>query len=147
MGATGVAQIMPKYAKEFASLCNLGELGPNDVEDTFLNLTLGACLFSHLLKQTSNSMIALAAYNAGERSSAVKELIRLGTMNLETANYVAKNAYLREVMKDAGKRTVPNGKGQGISYERDPRKEYGSPTVPSEQTVRAFAGEDVERAN
>jgi soluble lytic murein transglycosylase-like protein len=87
---------MPKYAQSFADLCNLGQLGKDDETDPILNLSLGACLFQHLLDTHKSNILALAAYNAGSASSSVASLKQLGNPVPETAAYVAKATYLKE---------------------------------------------------
>lgn len=95
VGAVGMAQLMPKYAPDFAKHCGLGELRPDDINDSEINLHLGACFFNSLVKETGNVYLAAAAYNSGLASSSVKNLKALGAPVPETAAYVAKVAYLK----------------------------------------------------
>jgi hypothetical protein len=98
VGATGIAQLMPKYFSDFAKICNLS-IKPEDINDLDVNLTVGACLFNDLLaKQKGNYLLAAAAYNAGNESPTVKKLKQLGSINTETANYIAKLAFLRKTV-------------------------------------------------
>lgn len=103
VGAIGVAQIMPKFAQDFANICGLGEIKPDDIQDTEMNLILGACLYNKLVKDSGNIMLAAASYNAGQASSSVKDLQALSNPVHETASYVAKVAYLKEETAKAEK--------------------------------------------
>lgn len=88
-GATGLAQIMPAYAKDFAALCGLGPVKAEDLTDPEVSLTLGACLFSDLLDRKGGSVPkALIAYNAGLWSGAMRAADRGGTVSGEPASYV-----------------------------------------------------------
>lgn len=98
VGATGIAQIMPKYAQEFADLCGIGKLGEGDLDDPSINATLGACLFQSLVERLGSPVLAVAAYNAGASSSSVKNLKALGAPVPETAAYISKMAYLQETL-------------------------------------------------
>lgn len=95
VGALGIAQLMPQYAQGFAKLCGYGTLDAKDIQDTEVNLHLGACLFKDLLKVTGNTYLAAASYNAGGASASVKNLKDLKAAVPETANYVAKLAILK----------------------------------------------------
>lgn len=99
MGATGMAQIMPKYAPYFAEQCSLGVLDTTDLTDTELNLTLGACHFSHLLRAfDGNIALALSGYNSGQDSETTKRLDRLATGHVETMGYISKfYSYINKV--------------------------------------------------
>lgn len=113
VGAVGLAQIMPKYAQDFADICSLGKLEPGDIEDPTINLTLGACFFNHLTKELGSSILAVAAYNAGANSSSVKNLAALASPVYETAGYVAKASFLRERLEqEVAKDTAPQDKDQ-----------------------------------
>jgi hypothetical protein len=141
VGAVGMAQIMPKYAQNFADLCNLGKLDPKDVEDPILNLSLGACFYSSLLANTKSTILAIAAYNAGANSSSVRELAKLGSPVPETASYVAKAALLKEKIEDktnngsnkTDKGSVPDGKGERIHNQRDDGSKPSEAPVSSKQ--------------
>lgn len=91
-GATGLTQVMPKYAQEFADKCGLGKLGPKDLEDSHVNLTVGACQFRSLMEYYGGDpTLALAAYNSGTDSPTVKKTkvgdVRTG--HPETQGYLA----------------------------------------------------------
>ena len=102
-GAVGVAQIMPKYAKDFAELCGITDFEVGDLNDYELNMTLGACQFKNLLSSfNGNVALALVAYNAGESSKSVKQLQAMGDItNTESASYISKFLYLTEKIKIA----------------------------------------------
>jgi hypothetical protein len=99
VGAVGIAQIMPKFANDFAKMCALGDIQPDDIQDTEVNLHLGACLFNKLVKDSGNIFLAAAMYNAGAASSSVKNLKALVNPVHETAGYIAKVAYLKAEME------------------------------------------------
>jgi len=98
-GAVGIAQIMPKYANEFADLCGL-KLAKGDIYNTEINMILGACQFRALLEHPTindNVSAALVAYNAGKNSKSFRQLIGLENIdNTETASYPTKFNYLKE---------------------------------------------------
>lgn len=132
-GAVGMAQIMPKYAQDFANLCELGKLDSKDVEDPIINLSLGACFFNSLLKGTNSTILAIAAYNAGANSSSVRELAKLGSPVPETASYVAKAALLKEKLNDkTDKGSVSTREGERVPDQRDAGSGTSSTPVPSE---------------
>lgn len=100
VGALGIAQVMPQYAKEFARECGLGALGDKDIHDTETNLRLGACRFRALLIHfDGNVALALAGYNSGAASSTTRKLSGLGTGAEETSGYLAKHYVLTQSMK------------------------------------------------
>lgn len=99
-GAVGFTQIMPKYADYFTKKCGLGKLGKDDLQDSEINLTVGACLFNDLLQQfDGNVALALSGYNSGPDSSTTKALSELQTGSNETSGYLAKFLVLKEKMK------------------------------------------------
>lgn len=98
-GAVGLAQIVTKYAQDFAKHCNM-EINDSDVATPEINLMLGACLFRALKQEYGNTSIALAAYNAGKFSTQVKQLKAQSQLtNMETAGYIVKFHYLQELVK------------------------------------------------
>lgn len=100
VGATGIGQLMPTSAPHFARECGYGELGPNDTQDTEVNLRLGACFFSQLLVQfNGNTALALAGYNSGAGSSTTRKLAQLGTGAEETSGYLSKHYVLSEKLR------------------------------------------------
>jgi soluble lytic murein transglycosylase-like protein len=99
-GAVGYAQIIPKYAMEFASHCSL-DVTPEDVYEPEINLMLGACLFKHLREEYGNVSLTLVAYNSGKFSKQMKDMKAMKNLsNLETAGYVAKYHYLQEIARN-----------------------------------------------
>lgn len=107
--ATGIAQIMPKYAKEFANICGIHDYTKNDLKDLELNMTIGACQFNALLHNKTingNVAAALVAYNAGINSVSFRSLVGLKNIeNLEPANYVARFTFLSSEIKNLVKET------------------------------------------
>lgn len=96
-GAIGLSQVMGRYVKDFARLCNLPELTAQDLQDSEVNLRVGACYFKHLLDRfKGNVTLALAGYNSGPDSITLMNLKALRTGHPETMAYVARFAYLRE---------------------------------------------------
>ena len=97
-GATGIAQLMPAYAKHFAKLCGLSDFSPADLQDVELNLTLGACFYKDLLeKLNGNTIAAETAYNGGEYSESLKSLLAQRQIkNTETSNYAIAISYKKE---------------------------------------------------
>jgi soluble lytic murein transglycosylase-like protein len=96
-GAVGLAQVIPKYAKEFGSHCGL-VFEPSDMDIPELNLLAGACQFKHLVDTLGSTSLALVAYNAGRYSKSLKSMkLMSGAGNIETANYVAKHTYVKEL--------------------------------------------------
>lgn len=95
VGAVGIGQLMPKYFQDFAKQCQL-KVNNNDIYDIDVNLAVSACHFNQLIKENNSTLLAVAAYNAGLHSHAVKGLKKLTTINQETSNYVAKFAFVKE---------------------------------------------------
>ena len=96
VGASGLAQVMPQFADGFGKQCGYEGLKGDDLQDSEVNLLIGACVFTHLVKQFDSIPIALAAYNAGAASSSVKNLKALTPGSAETTAYLAKHYVLRE---------------------------------------------------
>jgi hypothetical protein len=99
VGAIGLGQIMPQYAKEFGKYCGLNGVTEKDAADLLVNATLSACVWRKMLDSVpDNSVIlALSAYNSGLASSSTKNISKLGSAVPETANYIARFSYLKEV--------------------------------------------------
>lgn len=101
VGATGIAQLMPKFAADFARLCGYQGIDEGDIMDTEVNLNLGACFFNHLIKETGNVYISMAAFNGGLAGATVKNLKALkGGGPVESVNYVNRISVLREDIKN-----------------------------------------------
>lgn len=91
VGAVGIAQIMPKYASYFAEECGLGKADASDLQDTEINLTIGACHFSKLIESLNgNIALALSGYNSGQDSETTKRLSKLAEGHPETMAYISK---------------------------------------------------------
>ena len=103
VGAVGVAQVMPQFAKEFAKICAINDYKRSDLDDMELNMTIGACQFRALLESpviNGNVAAALVAYNAGKHSSSFKNLLRQRNIkHPEPPNYVARFTFLSEEVK------------------------------------------------
>jgi len=92
VGATGLTQVMPQFAKEVAKDCGLGELDAKDLADSQVNLLVGACRFKQLmLFYEGDVTLALAAYNSGQGSKTVKKIVEsdVRTGHPETVGYLA----------------------------------------------------------
>lgn len=105
VGASGLTQIMPQYASEFAKLCGLNDFKQTDLFDAELNLYLGACFFRSLLENkviNGNPVAAKVAYNSGLNGAAIKGLLaQRGITNLETNNYSTMIEFKKEEAKNA----------------------------------------------
>jgi hypothetical protein len=102
VGATGLTQVMPRYANEFAKSCGLGELDGKDLLDSQVNLLVGACRFRELmLHYEGDPTLALAAYNSGMDSSTVRKAASsdVRTGHPETVGYLAAAFVLEQRMK------------------------------------------------
>lgn len=96
-GAVGLSQLIPKYASEFSTQCELGKVTTSDLMDAEVNLTIGACQFRKLLISFNGNVgLALAAYNSGQYSETTKKAALLQEINPETSGYLAKFLILRE---------------------------------------------------
>lgn len=105
VGATGLTQVMPKYANEFAKACGIGDLDPKDLADSQVNLIVGACRFKELmLHYKGDPALALAAYNSGLDSPTVRKTASLDvrTGHPETIGYLAAAFVLNQRMTRAG---------------------------------------------
>lgn len=92
VGAVGLTQVMPQFAKEFARNCGLGELDVKDLADSQVNLLVGGCRFKELMLYYEGDVtLALAAYNSGQGSSTVKKAASsdVRTGHPETIGYLA----------------------------------------------------------
>lgn len=100
VGATGLAQLMPQYAPDFAKLCGLNDFKPADLADVELNLYLGACFYRDLLESkliNGNPVAAQTAYNSGQNGESLKNLMaQRAITNLETSNYSTMISYKKE---------------------------------------------------
>ena len=110
VGAQGIAQLMPQFAKGFAKLCGIDDYHRSDLRDAELNMMYGACFFKSLLNNNTingNVAGALVGYNAGTNSKSFKQLKKLTNItNQETSNYVTKFTYVSEEAKNATARML-----------------------------------------
>lgn len=108
-GAVGLTQVMPQYVNEFAALCSMGKVNPEDLTDVNTNLMLGACLFRELIEDLhGNVALALGAYNAGKNSLALKEMRGLRAIsNVETKDYIVRYVYRHGEIENVVKNDPP----------------------------------------
>ena len=106
VNATGLGQVMPQHAKEFGKLCGMTNLQEGDVADLMINATLSACVWRHLLETVPERsvILALSSYNAGPSSSSTKNIQGMRTPVEETAGYITKFSYLKEVTEKPSKK-------------------------------------------
>jgi len=99
VNATGIGQIMPQFVLTFGKYCGLKGLVESDVEDVLVNTTLSACVWRRMLETVPDHsvILALSAYNSGPSSSSTKNIQKLGSAVPETANYITRFSYLKEV--------------------------------------------------
>ena len=102
-GAIGLMQIMEPTAIEIAN--NLDkEIRKEDLQDPEINIEFGIKYFSDLLKEYgNNTLIALAAYNAGPGN--VRNWIDTGIINADGSNienipFKETNMYVRKIIRD-----------------------------------------------
>lgn len=98
VGATGMGQIMPAYAKEFATKCGIKDVSADDLQIPEINLTIAACRFRELMEIFPGQVsLALVSYNAGQNSNQIKQLQELRNLStVETSSYLSKFMYLKE---------------------------------------------------
>lgn len=101
VGATGIGQIMPAYANEFAARCGIKGVSADDLTIPEINLTISACRFRELLEIfNGNVSLTLVSYNAGQNSNQIKQLQELRNLStVETSSYLSKFMYLKERSK------------------------------------------------
>lgn len=91
VGAVGLGQLMPQYAKAFGASCGYTDLETADLYDDYTNATLSACFLRELLVEYGGSMpLALTAYNAGQYSHGIKQAKVNGAPSVETSKYVTR---------------------------------------------------------
>ena len=101
VGAVGLGQIMPAYAKEFAAKCGIKEVSTEDLFIPEINLTIAACRFRQLLGIFPGQIsLVLISYNAGQNSNQIKQLQDLKNLSsMETSGYLNKFMYLNDTTK------------------------------------------------
>lgn len=109
VGAIGIGQVMPQYAKEFGKYCGMKDVNKRDATDRLVNATLSACVWRKMLDSVPDGsvILALSAYNSGPSSSSTKNIGKLGSAVLETANYIARFSYLKEMTDSPMAKTKP----------------------------------------
>lgn len=99
VNAMGIGQIMPQYAKEFGKTCGITNLQDGDLTDLMVNATMSACVWRKLLDTVPDRsvILALSAYNSGPSSTSTKNIQGMKAPVEETAGYITKFSYLKEV--------------------------------------------------
>ena len=101
-GAVGLMQLLPETAKEIA--VGLGiNLKEDDLYNPEINIMIGTKYFSDLLKIYDNTMLALAAYNAGPGN--VSRWIKNGNIkddgtDIENIPYKETSMYIRKIVQN-----------------------------------------------
>ena len=97
--ATGIGQLLPSYASSFGKLCGMKKVVAKDLDSILVNAQLSACVWRHNLEIAPDHsvVLALSGYNSGPNSSSTKNIQHLGSAVPETANYIMKFSYLKEV--------------------------------------------------
>ena len=98
-GATGIGQLIPSYASSFGKLCGMKNVVTKDLDSILVNAQLSACVWRNNLEIAPDHsvILALAGYNSGPNSSSTHNIQHMGDAVLETANYISKFSYLKEV--------------------------------------------------
>jgi Transglycosylase SLT domain len=104
-GALGIGQIVPKDLSYLKRVTGVSATKRQLQTDIKINLAVSSKLFSHLIRTTRSSVLALVAYNAGVNSAAVTDLKSVTSINHESANYVTKHSYILEVASSADANT------------------------------------------
>jgi soluble lytic murein transglycosylase-like protein len=95
-GAVGVGQIVPIDLNYFERVTGVRATRQSLAKSLRVNLAVSARFYSYLASRTRSRVLALVAYNAGANSGEVRNLSNVTAINLETANYVAKHAFLMD---------------------------------------------------
>ena len=105
VGAVGLGQVMPQYVKDFGKFCGLKDLREGDAQDLLVNATLSACVWRRILENTPDRsvVLALSSYNAGPTSTSTKNIQRFGSPVEETAKYITRFTFLKEVTEKPSK--------------------------------------------
>jgi len=90
-GAAGMMQLMPTVAKNLCKQMNINYMAHKLTEDAHYNIRIGSFFLSSLMEKFSgHKVLALAAYNAGERP--VKEWLKdygdLRSANIDTLDWI-----------------------------------------------------------
>jgi len=100
VGATGIGQLMPKFANDFAKSCGFGAVTDADISDDYVNAYLSACEFRRLIKLANGSVpMALVFYNAGSHSNSVRQVKAGNAPVAETSAYVTKIMIRKDQME------------------------------------------------
>ena len=101
-GAIGLMQLLPETAEEIAKGLGI-EFKKEDLYNPEINIMIGTKYFSNLLKIYDNTMLALAAYNAGPGN--VSRWIENGSIkndgtDIENIPYKETNMYVRKIIQN-----------------------------------------------
>lgn len=100
-GAVGIAQLIPRYAPEFAQLAGYENFTLADLNDPEINMSLGAAFFRSLVDAFHGDYsVALTAYNKGKYSLSVKEIQNLARLSdKEAKDYLVRFLAYQEKIK------------------------------------------------
>lgn len=101
-GAIGLMQLLPTTAEEIAMSLGI-DFEDESLYNPEINIMIGTKYFSNLIKVYHNTMLALAAYNAGPGN--VSKWIENGNIrddgtDIENIPYKETNMYVRKILKD-----------------------------------------------
>ena len=99
-GALGIGQIVPVDLRYLAKVTKVKATRRDLETNTKINLAMSAALYRHINNKLGSPTLSLIAYNAGLGSLAVKSFRRLISINHESANYVAKHSFIKEMIAD-----------------------------------------------
>ena len=95
-GAVGIGQIVAIDVPYLQRITGVRFSKSDLVKKPSVNLAVSAGFYWYLVRTMRSKVVALVAYNSGANSSYVRDIRRITAINHETANYVAKHAYLSE---------------------------------------------------
>ena len=100
-GAAGIGQLTLDTAKGYAEQCGLSsDIQWNDLFDININGIISACVFNKYIdKKDGIITLALVGYNHGIHSDMIKKLNNLKSINMESANYIAKYSIIMEKIR------------------------------------------------
>lgn len=103
-GAVGLMQIMPEEASRIGEEGGLGSVTRNDLFDPAKNIAVGAAEYEQKLRRMNgNPILAIAAYNAGERAVGTwLEMTPIDDMDLfvESIPYAETRLYVKTVSRN-----------------------------------------------
>lgn len=99
-GAIGIGQIVPVDLRYLVKVTKVRATRRDLETNTKMNLAMSAALYLHINNKLGSPTLSLIAYNAGLGSVAVKSFRLLVSINHESANYVAKHSFIKEMIDD-----------------------------------------------